>query len=156
MINWFNSLNLKPQERRMVIGVLVVFFLLFNIWYVWPHFGDWAKNASKAEEAELKIKRYQTQVNNIARYRALIKELEQDGSTKIAAAEQALSRSRLEEPVLMVASDLCHHCPDKQYVVTGVCQGCLARPCTSCPFGAIEFVDGKSHINRDKCKNKGC
>ncbi len=90
MINWFNSLNLKPQERRMVIGVLVVFFLLFNIWYVWPHFGDWAKNASKAEEAELKIKRYQTQVNNIARYRALIKELEQDGSTKIAAAEQAL------------------------------------------------------------------
>ncbi len=31
-----------------------------------------------------------------------------------AAAEQALSRSRLEEPVLMVASDLCHHCPDKQ------------------------------------------
>ena len=72
-----------------------------------------------------------------------------------AAAEQALSRSRLEEPVLMVASDLCHHCPDKQYVVTGVCQGCLARPCTSCPFGAIEFVDGKSHINRDKCKKCG-
>lgn len=71
------------------------------------------------------------------------------------AAEKALARTQLEEPVLKVASVLCHHCPDRQYIVTDMCQGCLARPCTTCPFGAIEFINGKSHINRDKCKKCG-
>ncbi|MCK9314661.1 MAG: hypothetical protein M0Q48_00750 [Verrucomicrobia bacterium] len=90
MTSWFNSLNLKPQERRLVIGVLIGAFILINVWFVWPHFGDWAKNAKNAEETELKVKRYQTEVDNISRYRTLIRELEQDGGASIAAAEQAV------------------------------------------------------------------
>ncbi|HQC41844.1 MAG TPA: hypothetical protein PLV91_00020 [Verrucomicrobiota bacterium] len=90
MTSWFNSLNLKPQERRLVIGVLIGAFILVNVWFVWPHFGDWAKNVKAAEEAELKVNRYQNEVNNISRYRALIRELEQDGGARIAAAEQAV------------------------------------------------------------------
>lgn len=90
MTSWFNSLNLKPQERRLVIGVLIGAFILVNVWFVWPHFGDWAKNAKNAEDTELKVKRYQTEVNNISRYRTLIRELEQDGGATIAAAEQAV------------------------------------------------------------------
>jgi hypothetical protein len=90
MTSWFNSLNLKPQERRLVIGVLIGAFILINVWFVWPHFGDWAKNAKNAEETELKVKRYQTEVDNISRYRTLIRELEQDGGATIAAAEQAV------------------------------------------------------------------
>ena len=76
MITWFNNLNLKPQERRLVIGALVVGFILVNVWFVWPHFGDWAKNSRRAEDAELAVTRYQKEVNNIPRYKTLIKELE--------------------------------------------------------------------------------
>jgi hypothetical protein len=90
MITWFNNLNLKPQERRLVIGALVVGFILVNVWFVWPHFGDWAKNSRKAEDAELAVTRYQKEVNNIPRYKTLIKELEKGGSVSIAAAEQAI------------------------------------------------------------------
>ena len=47
---------------------------------------------------ELKVKRYQTEVNNISRYRTLIRELEQDGGATIAAAEQAFnSRKRFRD-----------------------------------------------------------
>ena len=90
MITWFNNLNLKPQERRLVIGALVVGFILVNVWFVWPHFGDWAKNSRRAEDAEVAVTRYQKEVNNIPKYKALIKELEKDGSVSIAAAEQAI------------------------------------------------------------------
>ena len=58
MITWFNNLNLKPQERRLVIGALVVGFILVNVWFVWPHFGDWAKNSRRAEDAEVAVTRY--------------------------------------------------------------------------------------------------
>ena len=90
MTTWFNSLNLRPQERRLVIGVLIGAFILLNVWFVWPHFGDWARNTKRAEETELKVRRYQNEVENISRYRSLIQELEQGGGATIAAAEQAV------------------------------------------------------------------
>jgi len=34
--------QLRPMERRIAIGVLVVFILVLNYVYIWPHFSDWA------------------------------------------------------------------------------------------------------------------
>lgn len=99
MTSWFNNLNLKPQERRLVIGVLVGAFVLINVWFVWPHFGDWAKSARKADETELALTRYQKEVDNIGRYRTLVKELEKDGSSSIAAAEQAIQFQRMIQEI---------------------------------------------------------
>lgn len=72
-----------------------------------------------------------------------------------ACAAEALSRTAFETPVLSVSKEACNKCAHNKYVVTNQCQGCLARPCTNCPFGAIEFIDGKSHINQEKCKKCG-
>lgn len=33
--------RLNPVERRFVIGVGLVFFLVINIFWIWPHFSDW-------------------------------------------------------------------------------------------------------------------
>lgn len=33
--------KLNPGERRFVVGVGLVFFLVINIFWVWPHFSDW-------------------------------------------------------------------------------------------------------------------
>ena len=49
MTSWFNSLNLNPRSGPG-IGVLIGAFILVNVWFVWPHFGDWAKNAKNAED----------------------------------------------------------------------------------------------------------
>jgi len=38
--NFFEQLNLRPGERRVVIVVGVVVFIVLNMWFVWPHFSD--------------------------------------------------------------------------------------------------------------------
>ena len=44
--NFFDKLNLRPNERRIVIVVGVVVFIVLNAWVVWPHFND-ASNSLK-------------------------------------------------------------------------------------------------------------
>ena len=39
----FDKLNLRPQERRLVVIVGMVLFVLINWWFVWPFFGEWGK-----------------------------------------------------------------------------------------------------------------
>src|SRR4051812_22830112 len=38
--NFFEQLNLRPHERRVVIVVGVIVFVVLNAWFVWPHFSD--------------------------------------------------------------------------------------------------------------------
>jgi hypothetical protein len=38
--NFFEELNLRPNERRIVIVVGVIVFVVLNAWFVWPHFSD--------------------------------------------------------------------------------------------------------------------
>ncbi|MGZ4961406.1 MAG: hypothetical protein ACXWKG_03130 [Limisphaerales bacterium] len=42
--NFLEKLNLRPHERRVVIVVAVIVFVVLNAWFVWPHFRD-ASNA---------------------------------------------------------------------------------------------------------------
>lgn len=67
-------------------------------------------------------------------------------------ATQALEREKPDENVLTVLEAACKGCVPSRVFVTNLCQGCVARPClTSCKFGAISIVDGKSVIDGDKC-----
>lgn len=70
-------------------------------------------------------------------------------------AEDSLKREKIsDEKVLTVIGAACKGCvPDRMYV-TNICQGCVARSCQrACKFGAIEIINGKSHIDASKCKN---
>ncbi len=33
--------QLRPLERRLAVGVLVILFLVLNYVFIWPHFSDW-------------------------------------------------------------------------------------------------------------------
>lgn len=71
-------------------------------------------------------------------------------------AQRAIQREQLEGKFLSVLDIACRGCVKSQYVVTELCQGCLARPCsTQCPFGAVTFKSGRASIDPDKCKNCG-
>ena len=48
--------HLRPTERRLVVGVLVIVFLVMNAWFVWPHFSDWGDLRGRAATAAGKIK----------------------------------------------------------------------------------------------------
>lgn len=57
-----------------------------------------------------------------------------------------------EPPLINVIKFACHACPEKRVLVTEGCQGCLEHPCKEiCPKGAISMVNGKSHIDSEKC-----
>ena len=57
-----------------------------------------------------------------------------------------------EPPLMQVIPSACDMCEDNVYEVSNQCRGCVAHPCVEvCPKGAISIVDGKSHIDKDKC-----
>ena len=61
-----------------------------------------------------------------------------------------------EPPLMQVIPSACNACPENMYVVSDQCMGCVAHPCMEvCPKGAISMVDGKSHIDQDKCIHCG-
>jgi len=64
----------------------------------------------------------------------------------------AIAEQYYEPPLINIIPYACHACPTNQYKVTKYCQNCLARSCEKvCPKGAIEFENGKSHIDQTKC-----
>ncbi len=64
----------------------------------------------------------------------------------------AIAEQYYEPPLVNIIPYACHACPTNQYRVTESCQNCLAASCQKvCPKHAISFVNGKSHIDPDKC-----
>jgi hypothetical protein len=51
--NFFDQLNLRPNERRIVIVVGVVVFIVLNAWFVWPHFNDANKSLKMINNGRL-------------------------------------------------------------------------------------------------------
>ncbi len=57
-----------------------------------------------------------------------------------------------EPPLMQVIPSACDRCQDNVYIVSDQCRGCVAHPCKEvCPREAISIVDGKSHIDKEKC-----
>ena len=64
----------------------------------------------------------------------------------------AIAEQYYEPPLVNIIPYACHACPTNQYRVTESCQNCLAASCRKvCPKDAISFVNGKSHIDPEKC-----
>ncbi len=82
--------------------------------------------------------------------------IEEDDETRLLSdyAQKALEREIPQNDPLTVLDAACKGCVPSRVYVTNLCQGCVARPCQStCKFGAISIVDGKSVIDGTKCKN---
>ncbi len=88
MSSLFDKLNLRPNERRLVIIVAIIVFLLLNFFFVWPHFGDWGRLQQRKRDAIALLKVYQTEVDSISRYQKQLADLQQAGAA-VASEEQA-------------------------------------------------------------------
>lgn len=81
--------------------------------------------------------------------------IEEDDETASLAkyAKEAIERTEISEKPLTVLQSACKGCSSNKIHVTDLCQGCVARPCvSSCKFGAISVVNGRSVIDETKCK----
>jgi len=62
VLGWLDRLNLEPQERRMVLGGLVIVALVLNYWIVWPYFGEGSKLSVELEKAERRQALFATEI----------------------------------------------------------------------------------------------
>ena len=89
MTAWLDKLNLQPQERRMVLGGLVVVALVLNYWIIWPYFGEWSKVGNELSKADSRKNTYLAEIGKKATYERQLKEVEKAGAGGVLAEEQA-------------------------------------------------------------------
>ena len=88
MKSFFDKLNLRPQERRMVVIVGIVIFIVINVVFVRPIFGEYGRTMNDMSKAQQQLNRYQTEINKKPQYERQLQELESSGSF-VAQEEQA-------------------------------------------------------------------
>ncbi|HWQ91265.1 MAG TPA: hypothetical protein VN673_06315 [Clostridia bacterium] len=91
MNSYFN--NLRPFEKRVVVGVGVLLFVVLNLWFVIPHFSDWGTMQSRRSEAEQKLQRFENKIRQADVYAKEIKALESEGLS-VPPEEQSIQFSR--------------------------------------------------------------
>src|SRR5688500_3385071 len=92
MTSLFDKLNLRPNERRLVIIVAIVVFILLNAFFVWPEFGEWGKLKKREREANALLTAFQDEIRKTPQYEAQLKNLRESGAS-VASEEQALKLS---------------------------------------------------------------
>jgi hypothetical protein len=74
-----DKLNLRPGERRLLVFVALVVFVVVNVWWVWPRFKDWTVVKARVGEAETKLALYRKEIATIPGEQAKLQELEKGG-----------------------------------------------------------------------------
>ena len=82
--------QLRPLERRLAVGVLVVFILVLNWVFIWPHRSDWGKLRGRLNVAQQKLQLYQSTISQTANYQAQVKGFESQGGF-VAPEDQSIN-----------------------------------------------------------------
>lgn len=85
--------QLQPTERRLMVGVMVVVFLVLNFVYIWPHFSDWSKLSARKSGAHTKLGLYQSATNMIPELQTDVRKYESAGGG-VASEDQAINLMR--------------------------------------------------------------
>jgi hypothetical protein len=79
MSSFLDKLNLRAGERRLVVGVALVVFLIINYFAVWGQFGEWSKEQRRTKDAQDKYDRFKAEVDKTSSYAAELAKLEKLG-----------------------------------------------------------------------------
>jgi hypothetical protein len=89
MSSFLDTLNLRPQERRLVVIVASVVFLVLNLWLVWPNFGTLGKVQLQTKVARDRLKVFSDEISKKPRYEKELQALENQG-VFVGSEEQSL------------------------------------------------------------------
>jgi len=85
--------QLRPLERRMAVGALVVLILVLNALFIWPHHSDWANLKDRMATARKNLARYRDVIAQSAGYDTLVKNLANQGEF-VATEDMAINFMR--------------------------------------------------------------
>ena len=77
MKEFFNKLT--PAERRLVVFVGIGVFVVINIWFIIPMFGDYGKYQEQRTKAQRQVETYKTEINKKKDYESKINVLSKQG-----------------------------------------------------------------------------
>ncbi len=99
MYRFFDRLNLTPAERRLVVIILAVVFVVVNYWLVWPRFGDFNTVQDDIAAMERKRDAFQREIDRRPTYEATLRKLQSQGSVVPQGEERIAFRSDMERLV---------------------------------------------------------
>jgi hypothetical protein len=94
--------KLSPLERRFVVGMAVVFFIVLNLVFVWPHFGDRVKYKARHYRAQATLAKFDAEISKTKMYEDQIKALEGEGAV-VQEEDQAIDFLRTIESQAAIA-----------------------------------------------------
>jgi hypothetical protein len=84
--------QLKPQERRWVVGIGFIVFVVLNYWFVWPHFKEWELDNKKMQTSRDTLTKFRAELAHRPEYERKIKDLESQES--VMPEDQAIDFDR--------------------------------------------------------------
>jgi hypothetical protein len=93
MTNAFDKLNLRPGERRLVVVVGILIFIVVQVIYVWPLFGEVGKTDAKRIKALKELETRQKTINETNKFANDLKKLQGEG-LDIPPEDQAVQLMR--------------------------------------------------------------
>lgn len=102
--------QLRPGERRWVVLIGCVVFLVMNYFMVWPQFKQWHANSLAIEKAKATIEQCRPEIGRKAQYDRELKNFTAAGGGDVAADDQILNfstfyRDRAVENGVQIQSD---------------------------------------------------
>jgi type II secretory pathway component PulM len=82
--------QLRPLERRLVVGAAVVVLIVLNGVFIWPHFNDWNALQARRAKAQAELARDRAAVAQIPALKADVKKFESEGEF-VAPEDQGLN-----------------------------------------------------------------
>ncbi len=79
-MNQFLS-RLTHSERRFVVGVALVLFIVLNLFWVWPHFSDWDNLQGRLNSARASLQNYNAGIQQGERLKPELSKLEGEGAS---------------------------------------------------------------------------
>jgi Tfp pilus assembly protein PilO len=85
--------QLRPMERRLVVGVAVVLLIVLNAVFVWPHFSDWNNLQTRLKKAKTQLDRNQAGAAQIPALQAQVNTFKTEGEF-VAPEDQSINLMR--------------------------------------------------------------
>ncbi len=83
--------NLRPMEKRLVVGVAVLFLVVLNFLFITPHFSDLDQVKFRRQKATDKKAKYQAEIGQIPSFERQVKSLASGGgAANVPLEEQAM------------------------------------------------------------------
>jgi hypothetical protein len=100
--------NLRPNERRIVAVVGVVVFVLFNFWFVVPHFSDWGKVQARNAKAQKTLVVFQNEINQKSSFERMLQKFQGEGQNVPAEDQSTHFSSMIQSQAIQAGVGIQH------------------------------------------------